>query len=80
MQETVPGGVQAPSVYFMLTSGEMYESSLIINPQHACAVRVTVVVLCVCLSTGANLWTGTSRRLTEGTSGFSGTFFTRHFL
>ena len=30
----------------------------------------------MCLSTGANLWTGTSRRLTEGTSGLSGIFVT----
>ena len=33
-------------------------------------VRVTVLVLCVCLSAGANLWTGASRRLTEGTCGY----------
>jgi len=42
--------------------------------------RVTAVVPCVCvcvfLSTGANPQTGASRRLTEGTSGLSGTFLT----
>ena len=39
-----------------------------------CLSRVCVCV-CVCLSRRANLWTDTSRRLTEGTSGLSGTFF-----
>ena len=45
--------------------------------------RVTAVVLCVylsvsvCLSAAANLQTGANRRLTEGTSGLSGTFFTK---
>ena len=34
------------------------------------------VCVCVCLSHRANLQTGTSRRLTEGTSGLSSTFFT----
>ena len=35
------------------------------------------VCLCVCLSCWANLWTGASTRLTEGTSGLSDTFFTK---
>ena len=71
----------------------------IINPQHACAARVTVVnpqrayargllqlshvSVCLCPSAGANLGTGASRRLTEGTSGLSDTSFTiikRRFL
>ena len=53
-----------------------------INPRHACATRITVLVLCVCvcLSRQANLWTGASRRLTEGNSGLSGTFFTKRFV
>ena len=37
-------------------------------------------VLCLCVSVchaGANLRTGTSRRLTKGTGGLSGTFFTK---
>ena len=59
------------------------ESSIlcVVNPRRACAARVTVLVLCVCvcvhLSHRANLRTGASRRLTEGTSGLSGTFFTK---
>ena len=56
----------------------------IINPRRACTARVTVhvvvlcVFVCVCLSVRLhpNLWTGTSRHLTEDTSGLSGTFFT----
>ena len=62
----------------------------VFNPRHACTARVTVVIpqrtctrelsyssLCVsvCPSAGANLGTGTSRCLTEGTSGLSGTTF-----
>ena len=35
------------------------------------------VCVCVCVSHRANLRTGASRRLTEGTSGLSGTFFTK---
>ena len=35
------------------------------------------VCVCVCLSRRANLRTGASGHLTEGTSGFSGTFFTK---
>ena len=46
-----------------------------INPWRASATRVTVLVLCVCLSRRANLRTGASGHLTEGTSGLSGTFF-----
>ena len=55
------------------------DRSHMINPRHACATRVTVLVLCVCLclSHRANLQTGASRRLTEGTSGLSSTFFTK---
>jgi len=58
-------------------------------PQCACATRVTVLVLCVCVcvcvcvSHQANLRSGASTRLTKGTSGLSGTFFTirkRRFL
>ena len=35
------------------------------------------VCVCVCVCV---LWTGASRRLTEGTSGLSGTFFTKRFV
>ena len=38
-----------------------------------------VCVCVVCLPVGANLWTGTSRCLTEGTSSLSGTFVTKVF-
>ena len=55
-----------------------YSFFVIINPRRACATRVTAC-LCVCLSvTPGNLRTGASRRLTEGTSGLSGTFFTKY--
>ena len=59
--------------YFKYT----FKQSTIINPRRACAARFTVLVLCVCLFHRANLRTGASRRLTEGTSGLSGTFFTK---
>ena len=47
---------------------------LSINPRRTCTARVTVVVLCVCLSASphSNLQTGASRCQTEGTSGTSG--------
>ena len=49
-------------------------SAVFINPWHACTARVTVVVLCVHVSVypHSNLWTGTSRCQTEGTSTTSG--------
>ena len=52
----------------------------VFNPQCAYARGVTrlqlscPMCLSVCLSVGANLRTGASRRLTEGTSSLSGTF------
>ena len=48
---------------------------------HRCMMSLCVCVcVCVCVSRRANLWTGASRRLTEGTSGLSGTFFTKRFV
>ena len=52
------------------------------NPWCTCT-RGLLQLSCVCLSAGANLQTGASKCLTEGTSGLSGTFFTnieRRFL
>ena len=52
----------------------------IINPRHACArglLQLSCVSVCLCLFTRANLRTGASRRLTEGTSGLSDTFCTK---
>ena len=53
-----------------------YMRKKVFIPRRAYAARVTVLVLCVCVSV-ANLRTGASRRLTEDTSGLSGTFFTK---
>ena len=55
-------------------------------PWRTCArglLQLSCVSVCVCLSAGANLQTGASKCLTEGTSGLSSTFFTnieRRFL
>ena len=48
----------------------------LINPRHACAARVTVVVLCVCLSVCSSasiLALQATRRLMSDTSSFSAT-------
>ena len=75
--------------------GEGMAELSVFNPRCACAARVTVVnprrtcakglsysSVCVSVgpSAGANLGTGTSRCLTEGTSGLSSTFFTTFSL
>ena len=44
-----------------------------INPRRACAARVTVVVLCVCLSTTI-LALQATRRLMSDTNSFSATY------
>ena len=46
--------------------------SAIINPRHACAARVTVVVLCVCLFTTILALQATKRLLSD-TNSFSAT-------
>ena len=43
----------------------------IINPWHACTVRVTVLVLCVCVSAHLILANQALMRPTKGSSGFS---------
>ena len=67
----------------LLTLGVHAQRGL--QPSARMRQRITAVVPCVCVCVcvfvcvfaGANLWTGTSRHLTEGTSGLSGTFFTK---
>ena len=56
---------------YLVTGG----TSMIRTPPVRGLLQLCVYV-CLCPSAGANLGTGASRRLTEGTSGLSGRFFT----
>ena len=48
-----------------------FSSVCIINPRRACAARVTVLGLCVCLSVISNLTSRAIMRPTRDTNGFS---------
>ena len=60
---------------FLLESRALHgsKSQKVVNPRRACAARVTVVVLCVCLSTTI-LALQATRRLMSDTNSFSGTW------
>ena len=67
------------SLTFMLLQLDFhYVCHAPVNPRRACGIgllQLSCVSVClsVSLSAGANLWTGRSRHLTEGTSGLSST-------
>ena len=63
------GPPAAPSV---ISAAPVTSRGTIINPRRACAARVTVVVLCVCLSTTI-LGLQATRRLMSDTNIFSAT-------
>ena len=61
-------------VFIILTAYIIIIVYIVINPRRACAVRVTVVVLCVCLSVGLSttiLTLQATRRLMNDTNRFS---------
>ena len=74
VQADVACNTTAPSVCTLV---------LFINPRCACAARTCPVRVCVYISVCVSVCvfvpqgTGASRRLTEGISGLSGTFFTK---
>ena len=61
-------------VFIILTAYIIIIVYIVINPRRACAVRVTVVVLCVCLSVCLSttiLTLQATRRLMNDTNSFS---------
>ena len=60
------------NIYFRTLILVREECSIVINPRRACAARVTVVGLCVCVSTTI-LALQATRRLMSDTNSFSAT-------
>ena len=73
------GSVQARHVIQRLHKLSHPNIFLTLSGEHALQglQYLSCVCVSVCLSHPANLQTGASRRLTEGTSGLSGPFFTK---
>ena len=60
--------------YGFLSDSEGTEAPVgtsIVNPRRACAARVTVLGLCVCMSVSSNLASRAIMRPTRNTNGFS---------